>query len=135
MDVWDLDEVGFGMPLPTNYTWGFVGQRMEVPYEAPQGRRVKGVGAVCREGPEAGRFEVALRVQVPPKKGKRKRQSEPPSSPPSEGMPGPLPEGVPPEEVGKIDSALLLEVIWTQVAGRPAGAEEHWRRERPLVIL
>ena len=55
MDVWDLDEVGFAMTLPTNYSWSAVGERVIIPYEASQGRRVNGIGAYCRAGPEAGR--------------------------------------------------------------------------------
>jgi hypothetical protein len=39
--------------------------------------------------------------------------------------------GLTAEEVGKIDSEVLLAFLWT-VAGRPADAGEEWRRERPL---
>ena len=35
-----LDEAGFAPTLPTTYSWSPVGERLEVPYEAPEGRRV-----------------------------------------------------------------------------------------------
>jgi transposase len=40
-----LDQSGFAPTLPTGYTWGRVGERKIVPYEAPEGRRVNVVGA------------------------------------------------------------------------------------------
>src|SRR5262245_57342089 len=44
IDVADLDEVGFAPTLPTSYSWYPVGERLKVPYEAPQGRRVNALG-------------------------------------------------------------------------------------------
>ena len=33
--------------MPTGYTWARIGERKIVPYEAPEGRRVNAVGALC----------------------------------------------------------------------------------------
>jgi len=47
IDLWFLDQSGFAPTLPTGYGWGRLGQRLVVPYEAPQGRRVNVVGALA----------------------------------------------------------------------------------------
>jgi len=133
MDVWDLDEVGFAMTLPTNYSWSAVGGRLTIPYEAPQGRRVNGIGAYCSAGPEAGRLEYRLRVNLP--KPRKSKKGSPCGKTAPEGKAEALGERGTPEAVGPIDSDLFLEFIWTQVAGRPADAAAGWRCERPCVIV
>jgi hypothetical protein len=92
-----------------------------VPYEAPQGRRVNAIGAHFTHGPRAGTLEFASYASLPKRRAKR---------------PLPLSEqaakhGLLEEEVGTIDSEVLLAFLWT-AAGRPAHAGEGWRRERPL---
>ena len=47
IDRWFLDQSGFAPTLPTGYTWGRLGARLVVPYEAPRGRRVNVVGALA----------------------------------------------------------------------------------------
>lgn len=47
IDLWFLDQSGFAPTLPTGYSWGRLGRRLVVPYEAPQGRRVNVVGALA----------------------------------------------------------------------------------------
>ena len=56
IDRWFLDECGFAPTLPTGYSWGRLGTRLVVPYEAPQGRRVNVVGALAPDGPDGPRF-------------------------------------------------------------------------------
>jgi len=47
------------MTLPTCFSWYPRGERLTIPYEAPQGRRVNVIGATFTHGPEVGRFEFA----------------------------------------------------------------------------
>jgi hypothetical protein len=54
--VCHLDEAGFALTLPTTYSWYPQGQRLRVPYQAPQGRRVNVLGAYFTHGPDAGRL-------------------------------------------------------------------------------
>ena len=70
MDLCHLDEAGFAPTLPTSYSWSRVGERLTVPYEAPQGRRVNVIGADFTHGPLAGRFETARYVRLPELPGK-----------------------------------------------------------------
>ena len=116
------------MTLPTGYSWSAVGQALQVPYEAPQGRRVNVIGAYFSHGCAAGRFAFASYASVPK------------TSKATVKMPRKTPEeiaaahGLEPEVVGPIDSGRFLSFIW-RVAGRPPVALVSWRRERPLVIV
>jgi len=59
--LWFLDQSGFAPTLPTGYGWGRLGQRLVVPYEAPQGRRVNAVGALAPSGPAGARLVFETR--------------------------------------------------------------------------
>jgi hypothetical protein len=111
--------------LPTSYSWGPVGKRLTVPYEAPAGRRVNAIGAYFSHGPLAGKFEGESYVALPKSRAKVRRK--------------PLGEqaaehGVLPEEVGVLDSERFLGFGW-RVSGRPPGAGSEWQRERPLTVV
>ena len=67
--------MGFALTLPVCYSWTLVGRRLIVPYEAPQGRRVNGIGAYCTQGAEAGRFLYELCASLPKSTAKQPRQS------------------------------------------------------------
>lgn len=56
IDLWFLDQSGVAPTLPTGYGWGRRGQRLVVPHEAPQGRRVNVVGAYAPDDPDGPRF-------------------------------------------------------------------------------
>lgn len=101
-----------------------MGERLTVPYEAPQGRRVNAIGAYFSHGPEAGRLEFAAYATLPESRAKKARRS------PEEQAAA---HGLRPEQVGPIDSERLLQFIW-KIAGRPGVYPEDWVRERPLVI-
>ena len=124
IDLCHLDEAGFAMTQPSNYSWFPVGKRLVIPFEANQGRRVNVIGGYFSHGPCAGRFEFEARVSLPQSKAKapRKTAGERAES-----------HGVKPEEVGRIDAECFLSFVW-QLAGRPEDAPDGWRRERPLVI-
>jgi DDE superfamily endonuclease len=119
-----LDEAGFAPTLPTTYSWSPVGERLGVPYEAPQGRRVNALGAYFSHGPLAGEFHFASWASLPTSRAKQ----PPPLAAQAAA------HGLTPEQVGRIDSERLLAFIW-EVAGRPTVHAENWRRERPLVIV
>lgn len=125
MDLCHLDEAGFALTLPTSSSWSRVGQRLTVPYEAPQGRRVNVIGAYFTHGPLAGRLETARYVRLPKLPGKPDagRLAEQAAA-----------HGVAVEMVGPIDSERFIAFIW-RLAGRPAEAPHGWMRERPLVIV
>lgn len=111
------------MTLPLNYSWYPRGERLLIPYEAPQGRRVNVIGAYISHGVEAGEFGFAAYAALPKSRAKQ---------------PQPLAEqaathGLREEEVGPIHSERFLQFVWT-FAGRPAVYPEGWRRERPLSI-
>ena len=94
------------MTLPTCYGWYPVNHRLFVPYEAPQGRRVNGIGLVLTHGPDAGQFAFALRAKLPEERHKKVKT--------------PLAEqaqrhGVRPEDVGALDTAFVIAFIWTAV--------------------
>jgi len=113
------------MTLPGCYSWTLVGRRLLVPYEAPQGRRVNGIGAYCTHGGEAGRFVYELCASLPKSKAKQPRKS------PAEQAAA---HGLRPEQVGTIDGERFVQFVW-KVAGRPAIYPEGWQRERPLVLV
>jgi hypothetical protein len=125
IDLYHGDEVGFAMTLPVSYSWTLVGMRLIVPYEAPQGRRVNGIGAYCTRGVEAGRFVYELCASLPKSKAKQPRKS------PAEQAAA---HGLRPEQVGTIDGERFVQFVW-KVAGRPAIYPEGWQRPRPLVLV
>ncbi len=116
--------MGFAPTLPTNYSWFPVRERLVIPYEAPQGRRVNAIGLYFTHGPEAGRFTFEAAASLPKSRAKKARRT------PAEQAAA---HGLRPEQVGPIDSERLLQFIWKS-AGRPAIYPADWRRERPLVI-
>jgi len=113
------------MTLPVSYSWYPVGERLCIPYEAPQGRRVNALGAYFSHGPLAGHFAYQTWASLPPHARNAKRKT---------------PEQVATdydltlEEVGPIDSHRLVTFLW-QIAGRPGNADGDWKRERPLMIV
>ncbi len=104
------------MTLSNAYSWSPVGQRVYVPYEAPQGRRVNAVGALFQQS-RRFLFATLARAPVP----KRKAAS-------------PLAAGLTESELGVLNAEFLMRFIW-QVAGRPEDAPEDWCRDKPLVIV
>jgi hypothetical protein len=119
-----LDEAGFAPTLPTNYSWFPKGERLHIPYEAPQGRRVNALGVHFSHGVEAGRLEFALYAVLPASRAKMQRTTLAERA---------AAHGLRPEEVGTIDSEQLIQFIW-RIAGRPAIYPAGWQRERPLMI-
>jgi hypothetical protein len=101
-----------------------VGARLEVPYEAPQGRRVNVIGAHFTHGPEAGRFEYQSWASVPKSRAKKQRKTPEQLA---------AVHGLKVEAVGVIDSERLVEFVW-RIAGRPKGAVG-WVRERELKVV
>lgn len=120
-----LDEAGFAPTLPTAYSWSVVGERLEVAYEAPEGRRVNAIGAYFSQGPQAGAFHHQSWASLPKSRAKK----QPPTLAEAAAA-----HQLSPEEVGRIDSERLLEFIW-KIAGRPAVHADDWRRERELVVV
>jgi putative transposase len=119
-----LDEAGFAPTLPTTYSWSPVGERLQVPYEAPEGRRVNAVGAYFSHGPQAGEFHHQSFASLPKSRAKKQVPTLAEQA---------AAHQLQPEEVGRIDSDRLLAFIW-KIAGRPAIYADGWRRERPLVV-
>jgi hypothetical protein len=123
--VCHLDEAGVAPTLPTTYSWSPIGQRLTIPYEAPQGRRVNAIGAYFTHGPLAGEFHFESYARLPKVRAKKQRQS--------------LEEraaryGLAAQEVGPIDSERFLRFVW-RIAGRPQIAPGNWKRERLLVVV
>ncbi|MCA1598300.1 MAG: transposase [Chloroflexi bacterium] len=112
------------MTLPTTYSWCPQGQRLRVPYQAPQGRRVNVIGAYVTHGPAAGRLDDKSWAVLPKSRAKKPRTT------PEERAAA---HGLTVDEVGPIDAERLVAFLW-QIAGRPADAAPTWRRVRPLVI-
>lgn len=104
------------MTLSNAYSWTPIGQRLYVPYEAPQGRRVNAIGALFHH---SRRFEFLTRAKAP----KCKKKAIPKAA-----------EGLEASELGTLDAKIVITFLW-QIAGRPNDAPEDWRRERPLVIV
>ena len=119
-----LDEAGFSMTLPPCRSWFPEGERLEVPYEAPQGRRVSAIGAHFTHGPAAGRFEHQSWASLPKSRAKTQRKTPEQLA---------ATHGLKVEEVGAIDSERLVAFVW-RIAGRPEGAEG-WARERELKVV
>jgi hypothetical protein len=119
-----LDEAGFAMTLPTTYSWFLQGERLQVPYEAPQGRRVNAIGAHFTHGPAAGRLEYQSWAVLPKSRAKKQRKTAEERA---------AAHGLTEDEVGPIDAERLVGFLW-QIAGRPSDAPREWQRERPLMI-
>jgi len=124
IDLCHLDEAGFALTLPTTYSWYLEGERLRVPYQAPQGRRVNVLGAYFTHGPEAGRLAYRSWAVLPKSRAKKPRTT------PQERAAA---EGLSVDDVGPIDADRLVAFLW-HIAGRPAEAPPTWRRGRPLVI-
>jgi len=124
MDLCHLDEAGFALTLPTTYSWYLHGERLRVPYHAPQGRRVNVIGAYFTHGPQAGRLDFQSWAVLP------KSRAKTPRTTPEERAAA---HGLRVDEVGPIDAQRLLAFLW-QIAGRPADAPPTWQRVRPLVV-
>ncbi len=112
------------MTLPTTYTWCPQGTRLDIPYPAPQGRRVNAIGAYFTHGPEAGRLEYQTFATLPKSRAKQPRK------PPEAIAAG---HGLTVDEVGPITAERVVAFLW-QVAGRPDAAADDWKRVRPLMI-
>lgn len=112
------------MTLPTSYSWFLQGERLAVPYQAPQGRRVNAIGAHITRGPEAGRLEYRSWAVLP-----KSRAKQPRTTPEARAAA----HGLTVDEVGPIDAARVVTFLW-HVAGRPDDAPATWQRERPLMI-
>jgi putative transposase len=125
MDVCHLDEVGFSPTLPTTYSWAPVGMRIVVPYEAPQGRRVNGIGAYFTAGPATGTFVAQTWARLPAQRAKKPRKTLAEIA---------LSHGLTETEIGVLDAERFIGFIW-MVAGRPATASRAWMRARPLEIV
>jgi len=123
--VCHLDEAGFAMTLPVCCSWFPVGERLTVPYEAPQGRRVNAIGAHFTHGPAAGRFAYRTWAALPKSRAKQPRKT------PAEVAAA---QGLRVDEVGPIDAERFLAFVW-HIAGRAADAPAGWRRERPLMVV
>lgn len=150
-DLAHLDQVGFALTLPTSYSWSPVGAPVRVDYEAPQGRRVNGIGAYFTHGPEAGAFYHETYVRFPLPKGLRPEAAQRlAQAARAGGEPVPpldLPERVVTafrkraerqqvqvSDFGVIDGEVLVSFLW-KIAGRPATAPAGWRRTRPLYVV
>jgi len=101
-----------------------MGERLLIPYEAPQGRRVNAIGAYFSHGVLAGRFAFETYAAIPANRAKKARTTLAERA---------AAHGVREEEVGPIDSERFVAFIWS-FSGRPAVYPEGWKRERPLVV-
>lgn len=113
------------MTLPPCRSWFPKGERLEVDYQAPQGRRVNAIGAHFTHGPLAGRFEYQSWACLPKSQAKKRRKT-------AEQLAAA--HGLRAEEVGPIDSERLVAFIW-RAAGRASEASDGWVRERELVVV
>jgi transposase len=138
MDVSHLDEAGISPTLPNNYGWSPVGERITVPYEAPQGKRVNAVGAYFSDGPSAGRFVFETRAVKPKSKKSGQQQARKVAAQAvvePEPSPCKLDASLPAIEFGPIDAHVLVKFIWDKVASRPKDADLDWKRPIPLTII
>lgn len=113
------------MTLATTYSWFPMGERLLVPYHAPEGRRVNVIGAHFTYGPHAGRFAYQAWASVPKSRAKKQRKTVQEIA---------TAHGLTEDDVGPIDSQRLLAFIW-RIAGRPPQAPNGWTRVRPLMIV
>ncbi len=112
------------MTLPPCRRWFPEGERLEVAYQAPQGRRVNAIGAHFTHGPQAGRFEYQSWASLPKSRAKKQRKTPEQIA---------AAHGLRKEEVGAIDSERLVEFVW-RIAGQPKEVEG-WVRERELKVV
>ena len=112
------------MTLPTSSSWFLQGERLCVPYQAPQGRRVNVIGAHFTHGPAAGRLEHQSWAVLPKRRAKQPRVSMEARA---------AAQGLSVDEVGPIDADRVVAFVW-RVAGRPADAPADWTRERALYV-
>jgi hypothetical protein len=112
------------MTLAPSSSWFLKGQRLEVPYQAPQGRRVNAIGAHFTHGVEAGRLETQSWAVLPKSRAKQPRVSMAARA---------AAAGLKVEEVGPIDAERVVAFVW-RIAGRPADAPADWKRERELYV-
>jgi hypothetical protein len=124
IDLCHLDEAGFALTLPTTYSWSLQGERLRVPYQASQGRRVNVIGAYFTHGRDAGRFDYRSWAVLPKSRAQKPRTTLEERA---------AAHGLTVDEVGPIDAERVVAFLW-QVAGRPVEAAADWRRARPLVI-
>lgn len=120
-------------------------------YEAPQGRRVNGIGAYFTHGPEAGAFYHETYVRFPLPKGLRPETAHALSQAARAGSDSLVPLDLPPRLVaafrkqaerqqvqvsdfGIIDGEVLVSFLW-KIAGRPEDAPVGWHRVRPLHVV
>ncbi len=113
------------MTLPTTCSWFPIGQRLRVPYHAPQGRRVNAIGAHFTHGPAAGRLAYQTWAALPKRRAKKQRKSLYELA---------AAHDLDADAVGPINSERVLAFIWC-VAGRPHDASAEWKRARPLMIV
>jgi hypothetical protein len=123
--VCHLDEAGFSMTLPPCGSWFLEGERLRVPYEAAQGRRVNAIGAHFTHGPAAGRFEFQSWACLPKSRAKKQRKTVEQLA---------AAHGLREDEVGPIDSQRFVAFVW-RAAGRPEEGGDGWKRERPLKVV
>lgn len=117
--------MGFSPTLVTNYTWSERGQRVPVPYEAPQGRRVNAMGVYFTAGPCTGTLTYETWAVLPKSRAKKPRKTVAEIA---------ATHGLREAEVGQLDSARFIGFVW-RAAGRPPGAGNEWVRERPLRVV
>jgi hypothetical protein len=113
------------MTLPTTCSWFPIGQRLRIPYHAPEGRRVNAIGAYFTHGPTAGRLEYQVWASLPKSRAKQPRKTAQDRA---------AAHGLTEDDTGPIDSQRVLAFMW-RVAGRPPQAAAEWKRERPLLIV
>src|SRR5437016_5269186 len=101
------------MTQPTTYSWYFMKERLRVPYEAPQGRRLNVIGAYFTHGPCAGRFEFETRAGLP-KDRTKKAAKRPRTTLEAVAEKHGLALG----EAGTLNADLFAEFDW-RIAGRP----------------
>src|SRR5919199_3073012 len=126
IDLCHLDEVGFAMTLPTTYSWFLQGERLEVPYEAPQGRRVNAIGAHFTHGPEAGRLEYQSWAVVPKSRAKQPRLSDEARA---------AAHGLRVDEVGPIDAERVVAFLWRGAGGAAGGPPDRQHGRALLIAL
>ena len=120
-------------------------------YEAPQGRRVNGIGAYFTHGPAAGAFYHETYVRFPLPKGLTPEAAQQLARAADAGAGAVPPPALVPKLVaaftkqaakqqvqlsdfGIIDGPVVVTFIW-KLAGRPEGASPAWRRVRPLHVV
>ena len=113
------------MTLPTCYSWSPVGEGLNVPYEAPQGRRLNVIGGYISHGPAAGSFQYRAYAGLPKSKSKTRRKTDAEIA---------ASYGLSENEIGPIEGGRFLAFLW-QLAGRPPIYASDWKQERPLYIV